>query len=44
MEVEGMIQENKAAEARCEFCGRQYTIEIEELKMLLEKLRAGPAH
>lgn len=44
LEVEGMIQENKAAEARCEFCGRKYILEIEELQMLLEKLRAGPTH
>lgn len=44
MEVEGMIQENKGAEARCEFCGRKYIIEIDELKMLLEKLRSGPSH
>lgn len=44
LEVESMIQDNQAAEARCEFCGRKYTIEIEELKMLLEKLRSGPSH
>lgn len=44
MEVQSMIQENRPAEARCEFCGRQYTIEIEELQGLLEKLRSGPTH
>jgi len=44
LEVESMIQDNQPAEARCEFCGRKYTLEIEELKMLLEKLRSGPAH
>lgn len=44
LEVESMIQDNQPAEARCEFCGRKYTIEIEELKMLLEKLRSGPTH
>ena len=31
MEVEKMIEENQPAEARCEFCGRHYVIEIEEL-------------
>jgi molecular chaperone Hsp33 len=44
MEIEKMIQEKQPAEARCEFCGRGYTIEIGELQDLLEKLRSGPPH
>lgn len=44
MEVEKMIEENEPANARCEFCGRQYQIEIAELQILLEKLRSGPIH
>lgn len=44
MEVEQMIQERRAAEARCEFCGRNYVIEIAELQGLLEKLRSGHIH
>ena len=39
-----MIEEGKPAEARCEFCGRHYVIEIAELQGLLEKLRGGPVH
>ena len=44
MEIEKMIQEKQPAEARCEFCGRSYTIEINELQNLLEKIRSGPSH
>jgi molecular chaperone Hsp33 len=44
VEVETMIQEGRPAEAKCEFCGRRYTLEINELQGLLEKLRGGIVH
>jgi molecular chaperone Hsp33 len=44
LEVEKMIEEKEPAHAKCEFCGRQYTIEINELEELLGKLRAGTSH
>jgi len=44
LEVEKMIEEKKPAHARCEFCGRQYTLEIQELQDLLDVLRSGPVH
>lgn len=44
LEVERMIEEKEPAEAKCEFCGRQYTLQIEELEELLAKLRAGQVH
>ncbi|MGE0764511.1 MAG: Hsp33 family molecular chaperone HslO [Bdellovibrionales bacterium] len=43
-EVEKMIEEQEPARAKCEFCGRQYTLEIKELEELLDKLRAGISH
>jgi molecular chaperone Hsp33 len=44
LEVEKMIEENEPAQAKCEFCGRQYRVEIDELGELLDKLRAGSVH
>ena len=44
LEVESMIQENKQAQAKCEFCGREYSLDIGELRDLLDKLRAGQIH
>jgi molecular chaperone Hsp33 len=44
LEVEDMIKKNEPAEARCEFCGRRYVIDLPDLKVLLEKLRSGPVH
>jgi molecular chaperone Hsp33 len=44
LEVEKMIEEKLPADAKCEFCGRQYRLEIDELEELLAKLRAGQLH
>ncbi len=44
VDVEKMIEDNEPANAKCEFCGRQYVVEIDELRELLDKLRAGPTH
>lgn len=44
VDVEKMIEDNEPAKAKCEFCGRQYVVEIDELRELLDKLRAGPTH
>ena len=43
-EIEKMIEEKEPAQAKCDFCGRQYTLSIPELEELLEKLRAGETH
>lgn len=44
LEVEGMIEENQPAEAKCEFCGRKHVLLIKELEEILAKLRAGQMH
>lgn len=44
LEVERLIEENEPAEAKCEFCGRNYILEIRELQELLDRLRAGASH
>lgn len=43
-EVETMLAQKQPAHAKCEFCGRDYVIELPELQMLLEKMKTGPAH
>lgn len=44
LEVESMIADQKPAHAKCEFCGREYTLTISELEELLAKVRSGPTH
>lgn len=44
LEVERLIEERQPAEAKCEFCGRNYILEIHELRDLLDRLRAGASH
>lgn len=44
LEVEKMIEDNEPAHAKCEFCGRTYQVEIDELQELLDKIRAGTLH
>lgn len=43
-EVQQMIDQNESAKARCEFCGRNYEIEVAELAILLEKLKTPSTH
>lgn len=40
-DVEDMIKKNESAKARCEFCGRPYEIEVDELADLLQRMKSS---
>ncbi len=44
LELVKMINDREPARAKCEFCGREYTVGVAELEDLLAKLRAGASH
>lgn len=37
-DIEDMIYKNTPAEAKCHFCGRSYTISVDELKEIVKKM------
>lgn len=43
-EIDKILKKGENADARCEFCGRGYTLEPAELKMLIETLQKPDVH
>ena len=38
-DIREMIQDNKPIEVKCQFCGKAYTFDIEDLKQILTKAK-----
>ena len=40
-DIREMIQDNKPIEVKCQFCGKAYTFDIEDLKRILARAEGG---